>query len=142
MKKLIALILCFMFPSVSYAGSSVSSLKEGQKAPFDGYLFNYDAYSAVIVDKENIIKTCELDKKLIADKCASECKLLSNTCSNEKETIQKNFKIMIDAKDLEIKRLTEINFSNNPPSRGLWFGLGAAAGVVLSLTTVYLVKKI
>lgn len=142
MKKIIALILSVMIPSVSFADPSVASIKEGQKAPFTGYLFNYDAYSAVIVDKENIVKKCELDKKLISDKCASECKLLSDTCSNEKETIQKNFKIMIDAKDLEIKRLTDINFSNSPPNRGLWFGLGTAAGVVLSLTTVYLVKKL
>ena len=141
MNKLIALILCFMFASPAFADGKVSILKQDQKAPFGGYLLDSVAFATIEADKEAIIKKCELDKDLLTKKCNGECTFLKDTCKVEKETLEKTLKIQLDSKDKEIKRLSEILLEPKP-SRGLWFGIGTAAGVVVSLTTVYLVKKL
>ena len=61
---------------------------------------------------------------------------------NEKDKIVKSDQVIIKGKDDEITRLNGIITDMHPPSKGLWFGLGAVAGVAVSLTTVYLVKKL
>jgi hypothetical protein len=146
MKKIIAVILCLVFlPTTVFADAvaapKVASIKEGQKAPFTGYLFDSAAFATIEIDKQEIIKKCELDKDLLTKKCNGECTFLKDSCKVEKETIEKTLKIQLDSKDKEIKRLSEILLEPKP-SRGLWFGIGAATGIVVSLTTVYLVKKL
>jgi len=146
MKKIIAIILCLMILPMTVfadvvAAPKVASIKEGQKAPFTGYLFDSAAFATIEIDKQEIIKKCELDKELITKKCNGECTFLKDSCKNEKETLEKTLKVQFDSKDKEIKRLSEILLEPKP-SRGLWFGIGTAAGVVVTLTTVYLVKKL
>lgn len=141
MNKIIAFILCFMFATPAFADGKVANIKEGQKAPFNGYLFDPTAFATIEVDKQQLIKKCELDKELLTKKCDGECTFLKDSCKNEKETLEKTLKIQLDSKDKEIERLSKIVLEPKP-SRGLWFGLGAASGLVVTLTTVYLVKKL
>ena len=141
MNKIIAFILCFMFATPAFADGKVANIKEGQKAPFNGYLFDPTAFATIEVDKQELIKKCELDKELLTKKCDGECTFLKDSCKNEKETLEKTLKIQLDSKDKEIERLSKIVLEPKP-SRGLWFGLGAASGLVVTLTTVYLVKKL
>ena len=141
MNKIIAFILCFMFTTPVFADGKVASIKEGQKAPFNGYLFDPTAFATIEIDKQQLIKKCELDKELLTKKCDGECTFLKDSCKNEKETLEKTLKIQLDSKDKEIERLSKIVLEPKP-SRGLWFGLGAASGLVVTLTTVYLVKKL
>lgn len=141
MNKIIAFILCFMFTTPAFADGKVASIKEGQKAPFNGYLFDPTAFATIEIDKQQLIKKCELEKELLTKKCDGECTFLKDSCKNEKETLEKTLKIQLDSKDKEIERLSKIVLEPKP-SRGLWFGLGAASGLVVTLTTVYLVKKL
>ena len=141
MNKIIVFILCFMFTTPAFADGKVASIKEGQKAPFNGYLFDPTAFATIEIDKQQIIKKCELEKELLTKKCDGECTFLKDSCKNEKETLEKTLKIQLDSKDKEIERLSKIVLEPKP-SRGLWFGLGAASGLVVTLTTVYLVKKL
>jgi len=141
MNKIIAFILCFMFATPAFADGKVASIKEGQKAPFNGYLFDPTAFATIEIDKQQIIKKCELEKELLTKKCDGECTFLKDSCKNEKETLEKTLKIQLDSKDKEIERLSKIVLEPKP-NRGLWFGLGAASGLVVTLTTVYLVKKL
>ena len=141
MNKLMAFILCFMFASPVFADGKVASVKEGQKAPFTGYLFDSAAFATIEIDKQEIIKKCELDKDLLTKKCNGECTFLKDSCKVEKETIEKTLKIQLDSKDKELERLNKLLIETKS-NRGLWFGIGAATGIVVSLTTVYLVKKL
>ena len=63
MKKLLAVLLCLMIPSVSFANPRVCNLLKSQKAPYDGYLFDYDAYAVIDADKQTLIKECELARQ-------------------------------------------------------------------------------
>ena len=141
MNKIIALILCFMFATPAFADGKVASIKEGQKAPFNGYLFDPTAFATIEIDKQDIIKKCDLDKELLAKKCDNDCTFLKDTCKIEKDTIEKTMKIQLESRDKELERLNKIILESKT-NRGLWFGIGAASGLVFTLTTVYLVKKL
>ena len=140
--KTIAVLLCILFPFSAFADGKVASIKEGQKAPFNGFLFDAAAYATIEADKHTLIEKFELEKKLLADKCTAEKEFLNKTCANEKETIEKSNAVVLKGKDDEIARLNAIIADTKPISKGLWFGLGTAAGIAVSLTTVYLVKRL
>lgn len=140
MNKLIAFILCFMFATPAFADGKVASMKEGQKAPFTGYLFDPTAYATIETDKQELIKKCELEKELLTKKCDGECVFLKDTCKNEKETLEKVLKIQIESKDKEIDRLLKITLEPRP-SRGLWFGIGAGVGVIITTGLVIVIAK-
>jgi hypothetical protein len=142
MNKLLASILCFMFASPAFADGKVASIKEGQKAPFTGFLFDATAYATIEADKHTLIEKFELEKKLLADKCSAEKEFLNKTCASEKETMEKTNSVVLKGKDDEIVRLNKIIEDMRPPNRGLWIGIGAAAGIAVTLSTVYLVKKL
>jgi len=130
-----------MFATPAFADGKVSVLKQDQKAPFGGYLFDSVAFATIEADKEAIIKKCELDKDFLIKKCDGQCKFINDTCKVEKDTMDKTFKIQLNSKNEEIERLNKLLIETKT-NKGLWFGLGAAAGIVVSLTTVYLVKKL
>ena len=140
--KIIAFIMCFLFPLTAFADGKIASIKETQKAPFTGFLFDPTAFAKIEADKQTLIEKYELEKKLLAEKCAAEKDFLNKTCVNEKETIEKSNAVVLKGKDEEIARLNAIIADTKPTSKGLWFGLGTAAGIAISLTTVYLVKKL
>ena len=134
--------MCFLFPLTAFADGKIASIKETQKAPFTGFLFDPTAFAKIEADKQTLIEKYELEKKLLAEKCAAEKDFLNKTCVNEKETIEKSNAVVLKGKDEEIARLNAIIADTKPTSKGLWFGLGTAAGIAISLTTVYLVKKL
>ena len=141
--RIIAFIMCFLFPLSAFAeGGKVASIKENQKAPFTGFLFDAAAFAKIEVDKQTIIEKYELEKKLLIEKCEAEKKFLNETCINEKDVLVKTNDVVLKGKDEEITRLNKIIADMAPPNRGLWFGLGTAAGLVVSFTTIYLVKKL
>lgn len=140
--RLIALIMCFVFPAVSFADGKIASIKEGQKAPYTGLLLDPTAFAKIEADKQAIIEKCELDKKLLLERCEVEKKYLDELCLIEKEKNQKTYELVLKGKDIDIKRLNDFIKDNPPTNKGLWFGLGTAAGVVVGFTAVYLVKKI
>jgi hypothetical protein len=142
MNKLLASILCFMFASPAFADGKVASIKEGQKAPFNGFLFDAAAYATIEADKQTLIDKFELEKKLLADRCVAEKDFLNKTCNNEKDALGKSYDVVLKGKDEEIGRLNKIIEDMRPPNRGLWIGVGAAAGVAITLSTVYLIKKL
>jgi hypothetical protein len=123
------------------AAPKVASLKEGQKAPFSGYLFDPAAYATIEADKQSVVQKCEIDKQFLIDKCKKDNKLAVDTCNNEKDIIQKNLTIQIESKDLQIKQLNEQIISMKPTSKGLWFGIGAGVGVLVSTSVYLLISK-
>ena len=143
MNKIIAFILCFLFPLSAFADNGkVASIRESQKAPFTGFLFDAAAFAKIEVDKQTIIEKYELEKKLLIEKCEAEKKFLNETCINEKDVLVKTNDVVLKGKDEEIARLNKVIADLKPTSKGLWFGLGVAGGIAISLTTVYLVKNL
>lgn len=141
--KTVAIIMCLLFPlSVFAEEGKLASVKENQKAPFTGFLFDPTAFAKIEADKQFLLEKCAAEKKLLTDKCEADKDFLNKTCANDKDTIQKTNLVIVKGKDDEIARLNGIIADTKPTSKGLWFGLGAATSIVVGLTTVYLVKKL
>ena len=140
--KIVAFIMCFLFPLAAFADGKIASIKETQKAPFTGFLFDATAFAKIEADKQTLIEKYELEKKLLVEKCAAEKDFLNKTCVNEKDALGKSYDVVLKGKDEEITRLNKIIEDMRPPNRGLWIGIGAAAGVAITLSTVYLVKNL
>ena len=71
------------------------------------------------------------------EKCEAEKKFLNETCINEKDVLVKTNDVVLKGKDEEIARLNKVIADLKPTSKGLWFGLGIAGGIAISLTTIY-----
>lgn len=142
MNKIIAFILCFLFATPVFASGKgkIASIKQEQKAPFAGYLLDPIAFATIEADKQELIKKCELDKELLVKKCEGECILLKETCKNEKDGAEKLFQIQLDEKNKEIDRLIKITLEPKP-NRGLWFGIGAGVGVIITTGLVIGISK-
>ena len=67
--------MCFLFPlSVLADDGKLASIKENQKAPFTGFLFDPTAFAKIEADKQFLIEKCIAEKKLLTDKCDADKK--------------------------------------------------------------------
>tara|TARA_R110002074_G_scaffold60827_1_gene147459 strand:+ start:414 stop:818 length:405 start_codon:yes stop_codon:yes gene_type:complete len=125
--------------SLVHAQPLMTSLDEGQAAPFGGRLFNDEAVASIIAGKEFAEQQCEIQMSLDYSLQLAEKQLQIDYLGIEKETLQKKHEALIDIRDEEIKSLRKhIN-----PKRSMWvfFG-GFTLGTASSLATYYAVNKI
>ena len=117
----------------------MTSLSEGQVAPFAGRLFNDEAVASIIAGKEFAEQQCEIQMSLDYSLQLAEKQLAIDYLGIEKETLQKKHEALIEIRDEEIQSLRKhIN-----PKRSMWvfFG-GFTLGTASSLATYYAVNKI
>ncbi len=94
----------------------MTSLDEGQAAPFSGRLFNDEAVASIIAGKEFAEQQCEIQMSLDYSLQLAEKQLQIDYLGIEKETLQKKHEALIDIRDEEIKSLRKhIN-----PKRSMW----------------------
>ena len=117
----------------------MTSLDEGQAAPFSGRLFNDEAVASIIAGKEFVEQQCEIQMSLDYSLQLAEKQLQIDYLGIEKETLQKKHEALIDIRDEEIKSLRKhIN-----PKRSMWIFFGGfTLGTASSLATYYAVNKI
>lgn len=72
----ILLILSLLVSNIAIAEPRVAAMQENDKAPYAGYLLDYEAFATLRVEKEQLIQRCTLEKKFIEDKCKIEIKYL------------------------------------------------------------------
>jgi len=117
----------------------MTSLGDGETAPFAGRLFNDEAVASIIAGKEFAEQQCEIQMSLDYSLQLAEKQLAIDYLGIEKETLQKKHEALIEIRDEEIQSLRKhIN-----PKRSMWvfFG-GFTLGTASSLATYYAVNKI
>ena len=125
--------------SLVHAEPLMTSLDEGQAAPFGGRLFNDEAVASIIAGKEFASNQCEIQMSLDYSLQLAEKQLAIDYLGIEKETLQKKHEALIEIRDEEIQSLRKhVN-----PKRSMWvfFG-GFTLGTASSLATYYAVNKI
>tara|TARA_R110002153_G_scaffold78822_2_gene201428 strand:- start:174 stop:581 length:408 start_codon:yes stop_codon:yes gene_type:complete len=125
--------------SLAFAEPLMTSLSEGQVAPFTGRLFNDEAVASIIAGKEFTEQQCEIQMSLDYSLQLAEKQLAIDYLDVEKETLQKKHDVLIAIRDEEIVSLRK-HFN---PKRSTWvfFG-GFVLGTTSSLATYYAVKQI
>ena len=134
-KILIILGLCF--PIEASANPQFTDLEEGEPAPFAGKLFNYEAVSELIVDKESADEQCDLETQYQLDLQAAQHGLELDKFQIQYDGLQERYDAINLIKDDEIVRLQDL-IGKHPNRRNVWmFAGGVVAGVATSIGIMY-----
>lgn len=127
-------------PSLPSKGR-ISPMKEGDKAPFAGTLFDVDAAAQILVEKENAQQKCEIEKNEALER---QVAIHNLTLANEKaakEAAQQRLKEVLVLKNDQIEFLSkQIEKEAAKPKRDwgpVWFASGILGGVILTAVSAY-----
>jgi hypothetical protein len=128
-----------LFMSLAFGESLITKVKEGERAPFSGRLFNDEAVAVVLADSEHAVAQCEIRKDLEWKTQMADLQYEYDILSAKHESLEFKHDQLMEIKDEEIKTLMR----HGSPQRTMWvmFG-GFALGTATSLTTYYAVNQI
>ena len=136
MRKL-AIIIGLCLPIAANADPEFTDLEEGEAAPFAGKLFNYEAVSELIVDKEIADEECELKTQYELDLLGAQHQLELDKFQIQFDGLQERYDTMNLIKDDEITRLQDL-IGKHPNRRNAWmFAGGVVTGVATSIGIMY-----
>jgi len=141
-------ILMVYIPTVAYAGQSdpddslsangkLMVLGKGQKAPWDGILFDIRAATKLKLDTEFAQKKFELELKYQKNILTSEFQLKLGLLQAKHDSLKDRTDSLLKIKTLEIDRLQELVKKNPNSYSHWWFVGGIVAGCLLSIGVYY-----
>ena len=140
MNRLISLILVFLIvliPTNIYASPKVAEIKMGQKAPYNGILYSYEANAILLAAKEKGQLECSLQLKHTLAKEKAKCDMLTSMVKASLDASEKKYNSILAIKSDEIDRLQKIAMNQPNSHNHWWFGGGILSGVALSLGIFY-----
>ena len=146
-KKLLSILLCFLLVFVPFVVKAeelslkgqVTSLKNGQKAPYAGILLDSVAASKMIVDKKYLQIEIELDLRKQFAKQLADKRLAFDLLKVEYDSLKKIHVETIKLRDQQIDTLdkalkVEMGKSDNSQ---WWLAGGVVIGILLSVAVFY-----
>ena len=135
---MILILLLLACPVAHGAEPEFVVLKKGQKAPFDGRLFNSAAVSKLIVENRIKAEQCNIEIEYQQGRTKEEQKykfaLLEAKCQAADERLNDITAIKEDENE-ELRKLIK-------PNRGSWWAVGGfAAGILTSIGIMHAVKQ-
>jgi len=138
MKKIALILIITILPSLCFANGKVAVIKKGQRAPFDGILFDKKAEATMAVKRESAVKICEIDKDYKLKKLKAQCDFDKRFLTIEKTTAKSKHDSLMKLKNAEVKRLEKaLDKATKPDYSRFWFVGGFVAGVGLSIGIFY-----
>lgn len=113
-----------------------SLLQKGDKAPFDGVLYDPTANAILLTEGEAVEDKYKLKLNYELDKLKAEHKLELDNVNISLKTSQDSSKIIIDAKDKEIEKLRDMSLHSSDYT-WLYIGGGFLAGIALTALAVW-----
>jgi len=105
LKKIISIIVAltvFFSTAPAFAQEVISPLKEGQRAPFAGVLFNVPAAAKIKTDIETAAETCKIEKDRELDLASARSDLDIANLSASVEAVQKRLDATLELKNDQI----------------------------------------
>ena len=150
MNKILALFLCFLliFPASVLAQPTTAEspkpdlgnftiLKEGQEAPFGGFLFDQDGVAKLLAETEFAALELKLRHEFELGKAAALWELKLSNANAAKDSLQLQHNSLMKIKDDEIDRLREISLDQPNDYSHWWFAGGVVGGILLSIGVFY-----
>ena len=135
---MIFLLIILACPVAHGAEPEFSVLKKGDKAPFDGRLFNSAAVSKLIVENRLKAEQCNIEIEFQTGRAKAESKHEYNLLEARCEAADQRLNDMITIKEDENEQLKKLI----KPSRGSWWAAGGfVAGVLTSIGIMHAVKQ-
>ena len=140
MTRLVSTILTFLIiliPVNSYSNPKVAEIKQGQKAPYNGILYDYEANAVLLASKEKGQLECSLQLKHSASKEKAKCDMLTSTVNASLTATEKKYGAILKIKDGQIDHLEKITLEQPNDYNNWWFAGGFLGGVALSMGIFY-----
>ena len=140
MTRLISTLLTFLIiliPVNSYSNPKVAEIKQGQKAPYNGILYDYEANAVLLASKEKGQLECSLQLKHSASKEKAKCDMLTSTVNASLTATEKKYGAILKIKDGQIDHLEKITLEQPNAYNNWWFAGGFLGGVALSMGIFY-----
>tara|TARA_R110000737_G_scaffold246640_2_gene256959 strand:- start:945 stop:1388 length:444 start_codon:yes stop_codon:yes gene_type:complete len=140
MTRLISTLLTFLIiliPVNSYSNPKVAEIKQGQKAPFNGILYDYEANAVLLASKEKGQLECSLQLKHSAAKGEAKCDMLASTVKASLTATEKKYDAILKIKNGQIDHLEKITLEQPNAYNNWWFAGGFLSGVALSMGIFY-----
>ena len=140
MTRLISILLTLLIiliPVNSYSNPKVAEIKQGQKAPYNGILYDYEANAVLLASKEKGQLECSLQLKHSAAKGEAKCDMLTSTVKASLTATEKKYDAILKIKNDEIAHLQKITLERPDTYNNWWFAGGFVGGVALSMGIFY-----
>jgi len=141
MKKIYATLLIFSLvwlPLTAFAETpKVTEIKQGQQAPFNGILYNYQANAILLASKERGQLECSLQLKHSLAKETARCDMFTSVVKASLGATEKKYDAIIKIKNNEIDHLQTLTLET-PNDYNHWFFTGGIiVGVTVSMGIFY-----
>ena len=131
-------ILVLLQPLSALAQSpTVTDLEKGQSAPYSGVLFNPEAAAQLLAQQKYADAECELKIDLEIDKLGAQMDLINESLKASLKATENKYESIIDIKNDEINRLTDIAVNSDADYTHWWTAGGFVAGALVSLAIFY-----
>ena len=140
MTRLISTLLTFLIiliPVNSYSNPKVAEIKQGQKAPYNGILYDYEANAVLLASKEKGQLECSLQLKHNTAKGEAKCDMLTSTVKASLTATEKKYDAILKIKNGQIDHLEKITLEQPNAYNNWWFAGGFLSGVALSMGIFY-----
>jgi ABC-type transport system substrate-binding protein len=131
-------ILVLLQPLSALAQSpTVTDLEKGQTAPYSGVLFNPEAAAQLLAQQKYADAECELKIDLEIDKLGAQMDLINESLKASLRATENKYESIIDIKDDEINRLTDLAMESGGNYSHWWAAGGFIVGAFVSLGIFY-----
>ena len=121
----------------------IRDVREGQPAPFTGTLLNPAAVAQLFAEQEANQTECELRIQYAEDRQQQMCSLSLDSTVASLEALQERYNSIMEIKDGEIERLTEIALeADNGDYSHWWFAGGIVIGVATTIGIAFAINEI
>lgn len=140
-KKICTTLLIFSIlwsPSDAFAETpKVAEIKQGQKAPFNGILYNYQANAVLLASKEKGQLECTLQLKYSLAKETARCDMFTSMTKASLEATEKKYDAIIRIKNNEIDHLQKLTLEKPNDYNHWFFTGGVVVGVSVAMGIFY-----
>lgn len=129
------IFLAAMTPTLGLCQGKIFNIKQGQKAPFSGTLFDIEASADLTIRLENHAAQCKLRLTKVEEVCQAESKFKLDLKIAELDAISLRHSEILKIKNDQIKFLQKQASGVQPwyESNALW----VSVGIVLGLSIAY-----
>ena len=148
----IILIATLIFPPCLFANPpdenaelapkpKVTGIAKGEKAPYAGVLLNSSAAAKIFSERSYSVVECQLKIDYMLQKEIAKHQLFLKSMEASLEATNKKYNAVIQIKDKEIEKLTDIALKKKDYST-LWATAGFLVGVTLTIGMFFVVSKV
>jgi hypothetical protein len=129
MKYIIFLLVIFFSINLYAQEGTITVIKKGEKAPFDGLLLDQEAAAKVLSEDDKQKEQCALDCKYKLDISKLEADLVVQSLKLDLEYERERHLSTITSYDSQLTALKDIKVEDDDDL--MWFSVGAGSGAAL-----------